>query len=492
MNNDEINKSPIDELVTYAEDTEDNTPDIPPIDVDDFDDAPPEPTAEEYDYAGNDDGADEYDDDEDYGEPSDEYADEYEDDEPPYYDDDDYDDDDNISGGNKKKIKKIIIIAVILALITGIAAVLSIDTGIIATYKKNFANNFSRIFGVFTMKTVDNGIADDSGQNENYNTNVRGSVIVSDGVRGAEVVRYGNGIVCASSNHIVYIDSSGNTGWSEDTLIADPLIAASGSYILIAERSGRKLCLYNGSNMLYEADDPDNIAAISVSSAGDSVLVTSRAAYKGGISVYNKLGEQIYSWASGSGAVIGADISPSSRNVAVSVLNADTTAKSVIQFFNINETQSYAQVNAEDTVMFDLRFIGGNLTAFGDNRLTVLSDKGGVISDNDLTNYQLTHSAIDDSGNTAVTLYDDAVPKLNLYNKNGGETASVTIDGMADYLDILDNTVLYSIGRDVFIGRPGIGNLTKYTAAMDIQKLILLSPNRFAIVYSNSAEFVTV
>lgn len=492
MNNDETNKSPIDELVTYAEDaedTDDNTPDIPPIDGDDFDDVPSEPTEDEDDYAGNDDGSDEYDDDEDYGEPSDEY----EDNEPPYYDDDDYNDDDNVSDdGGKKKIKKIIIIAVILALITGIAAVLSIDTGIIATYKKNFANNFSKIFGVFTMKTVDNGIADDNGQNENYNTNVRGSVIVSDGVRGAEVVRYGNGIVCASSNHLVYIDSSGNTVWSEDTLIANPLIAANGSYILIAERGGGKLCLYNGSNMLYEADDPDNIAAISVSSSGDSVLVTSKAAYKGGISVYNKLGEQIYSWASGGGTVISADISPTSRNIAVSLLNTEASAKSIIQFFDINETQSRAQVNAEDTVMYDLRFVGNTLTAFGDNRLAVLSADGGVVADNDLTSCQLTHSAMDDSGNTVLTLYDGAVPKLNLYNGSGKERSSVTMDGMADFVDIHENTVLYSIGRDVFIGRPGIGSLTKYTAAMDIKKLILISPSTFAIVYSNSIEFVKV
>lgn len=476
MNDDKTHGSPIDELVTYAEDvedTDDNTPDY----EDDFDDTPPV-SSEEDDYT-----------DEPPVSPDGEYEDE------PLYDDDyEYDDDDDneASGDSKKKIKKIIIAAVILALLTGIAAVLSIDTGIIATYKKNFANNFSKIFGVFTMKTADSGVQYENTQDGSYNTNVRESITVSDGVRGAEVLPYRDGVVCASPNHLTYIDASGNTVWSEDTLIANPIISASGSYILAAEKGGSKLCFYNDSKMLYEADDPDNIIAAKVSSAGDSVLITSKPAYKGGISVYNKLGEQIYSWASGGGTVISADISPSSRNVAVSVLNADTAAKSVIQFFDIKETQSRAQVNAEDTVMFDLRFVGNTLTAFGDNRIAVLSADGGVVADNDLTSCQLTHSAIDDNGNTVLTLYDGAVPKLNLYNGSGKDLASVTTDGMADFVDIHDNTVLYSIGRDVFIGKAGAKNITKYTAAMDIKKLILISPSTFAIVYSNSIEFVKV
>ena len=492
MNNDETNKSSIDELVTYADDAEDtdyNTPDIP--DEDDFDGAPPpEPSEEEDDY-GEEDAPDgrEY-----QNEPPSEFdGDEYEeDDEPPYYDDEyDYDENDDDDRG-KSKIKKIAVIAVILAVITAICAVLSIDTGIIATYKKNFANNFSRIFGIFTMKPADSGFIEDD-TDKNYNTSIRASVIVSDGVRGAQTQPYKDGVVCASSNHISYIDASGNTVWSEDMLIVDPILSVRGGFILVAERGGKKLCLYNDSRMLYEADDPDNIIAAKVSSAGDSVLITSKAAYKGGISVYNKLGEQIYSWASGSGAVISADISPTSRSVAVALLNTETTATSVIQFFNIKEEQSYAQVNAENTVMFDLCFNGSTLTAFGDNRLAALSDKGGVISDNDLTNFQITHSAADgEGGGTALTLYDNAVPKLALYDKNGKEQKIVTIDGMPDFVDIKENTVLYNIGRDIFCGKAGAKNITKYTAAMDIKELILISQNTFAIVYSNSIELVKI
>lgn len=464
--------SPIDELITYGE-IEDNTPDAPPVleeyeddfEADDDKEKTPEKVEDVKVAVTSDDEDDDY--------------------------FDDLDDEDEDDGGGKKS-KKIAVIAVILAVVTGIVFILTSDNELIATYRKNFANNFSKIFGVFTMETADNGTYDDHKKNENYNTNIRGSVTVSDYIRGAEVLQYKDGIVCASQNHLAYIDSSGNTVWHLDTLIAEPLISVQGSYILIAEKGGSKLCLYNDNKMMYEADDPDSIAAVKVASSGDSVLITNKPPYKGGISVYNKIGEQIYSWASGSGAVISADISPTSRNVAVSLLNTETTAKSTIQFFNIKETQSYALVNAEDTVMFDLRFNGNTLTAFGDNRLTVLSDSGSVVSDNSLTNYQLTHSAMDDNGNKVLVMYDQSVPKLHSYDNNGNEQSNVIIDGMADSVDINGSTVLYNIGRDVFCGKPDSGNLTKYTAAMDIRKLILISPDSFAIVYSNSIELVKI
>ena len=468
MNDDELNNSSIDELITYNE-IQNNTPEYPPVIEEDYDFEPDTP-------AGRD--VTEYDDDLNIT-----YEDSSGDDD--YFDD--LDDDD----GGKSKIKTIIIIAVILAIITGIMFVLSMDNEIVNTYKRNFANNFAKITSVFTMETVDTSVENDT-QNNDYNVNVRSSVIVSDGVRGAEVLQYKEGIVCASQNHLSYIDSSGNILWKVDTLISKPLIAVRGGYILIAEKGGSKLCLYNDGKLLYEADDPDTIAAVRISSSGDSVLITNKPPYRGGISVYNKIGEQIFSWASGSGAVISADISPTSRNVAVSLLDTSESAKSIIQFFNIKETQSYAQVNAEDTVMFDLCFNGDTLTAFGDNRLTVLSDKGGVISDNMMTDYQLTHSAMDDNGNKVLILYDNSFPKLNLYGKKGNEQASTVIDGMADSVDIIDNTVIYNVGRDIYCGRPGSDDLTKYTAAMDIQKLILISQRTFAIVYSNSIEIVKV
>lgn len=495
MKDEEEYSNSIDNLITYAEsDSADNdayTDDIPVIDEEYDPEAEEIEEIEEIDVAAEftdfDDAADE-------SEVSDAEIHEIEDEYDEYFDDIPYEDDDEITEGGKKfSTRRVVIIASIVLGITAISALLSIDTGIIGTYKANFSKNFSRMFGhFFTQKNsaVQNDTQDSQ---EHYNTNIRSSVVVSpQGVMNSQIMPYNNGIICASANHLAYIESSGKTVWEQNTAIVEPLLSIDGSYILIAEKNRNKLCLYNDKNFVYEANNPDNILAVNVSPTGDCVLITDKASYRGGISVYNKSGEQIYSWSSGSDAVISADISSPSRKVAVSLLSTETAAKSIIQFFDINETQSYSQINVENTVMFDLEFTGNTLTAFGDNRLVTLSDSGQVISDNDMGSVQLTHSAMDGSGKKVLSFDDGAVPMLRLYDKNGAEEMNVQIKGISDYIDIEGKTVLYNIGRDIYCGRISIDNMTKYTAAMDIKKVMLISQNTFAIVYSNSIEFVII
>lgn len=496
MKDEEMNENSIDGLITYSENDNADTDNIPAIeaefDAEPFDDEAQDTetsdiiaeTDDEYIENG-------YDEDDEYE------SGEYEEDDSVIFDDDDeyFDmpDEENSPDGTNRKIKRLIVIASLVLGMTAVAAFISIDTGIIGAYKTNFAKNFSRLFGHFFTQNQSVVSEDTPSADENYNTNIQNSITVSPaGIMNAQIEPYKDGIVCASANYLSYIDNSGSVVWEINTVIAEPLLSIQGSYILIAEKGRNKLCLYNDKSAVYETDDSDNIISVRVSPAGDAVLVTDKASYKGGISVYNKIGEQIYSWASGSDTVISADISSPSRKIAVSLLNTETKAKSVIHLFDINEAQSFSQINVEDAVMFNLRFTGNTLSAFGDNRLVVLSDNGKVISDNSLEEVQLTHSAMDSGGEKILSFDDGTIPMLRVYDSNGSEQFNAKIRGIPDYIDVEGKTVLYNIGRDIYCGRIGIGNMTKYTAAMDIKKLMLISQNTFAIVYSNSIEFVKI
>lgn len=496
MKDEEMNENSIDGLITYSENDNADTDNIPAIeaefDAEPFDDEAQDTeisdiiaeTDDEYIENG-------YDEDDEYE------SGEYEEDDSVIFDDDDeyFDmpDEENAPDGTNRKIKRLIVIASLVLGMTAVAAFISIDTGIIGAYKTNFAKNFSRLFGHFFTQNQSVVSEDTPSADENYNTNIQNSITVSPaGIMNAQIEPYKDGIVCASANYLSYIDTSGSVVWEINTVIAEPLLSVQGSYILIAEKGRNKLCLYNDKSAVYETDDSDNIISVRVSPAGDAVLVTDKASYKGGISVYNKIGEQIYSWASGSDTVISADISSPSRKIAVSLLNTETKAKSVIHLFDINEAQSFSQINVEDAVMFNLRFTGNTLSAFGDNRLVVLSDNGKVISDNSLEEVQLTHSAMDSGGEKILSFDDGTIPMLRVYDSNGSEQFNAKIRGIPDYIDVEGKTVLYNIGRDIYCGRIGIGNMTKYTAAMDIKKLMLISQNTFAIVYSNSIEFVKI
>lgn len=289
-----------------------------------------------------------------------------------------------------------------------------------------------------------------------------------------------------------YIDGTGTVVWEIDTAIVDPILKVDGNYILIAEKGRNKICLYIDNKLQYDVDDPDTVMSAELSSNGDVVVVTDKSSYRGGISVYNKSGEQIFSWASGSDAVICADISAASRSVAVALLNSDVTAKTTVQLFNVNETESYAKIEMPDTVVYELQFVGDKVNSFGDNRVTGISSSGKIVYDNDFSNVQLTHSAIDSNGNKLLAFDDGNIPMLNLYSKNGSLKNSTTLIGVTDFIDINKKYILYNIGRDIYFGKTNSKVMSKYTAAMDIKNLIIVSDTTFVVIYSNSLEVVTV
>ena len=495
-NDDEINESSISDLIHYAEDEKRNTFDDEPETDDELDDEitekddetvsdkeetvseeiseeteeiKEEPISEEIDEEPKENNSEEektlsnnvnYDDDIDY---------------PDYETDVGFFDDLKI--GDHKGI----IIGVIIGIIVVIAFI-TIDTGIIGNYKNNFSNNISKVFK--TSKTDKNQLPDPTQKpDEQYNTEIKSNEIVSfEGANETEFVPYKNGVVCAKMNHMSYIDGTGTVVWEIDTAIVDPILKVDGNYI----------CLYIDNKLQYDVDDPDTVMSAELSSNGDVVVVTDKSSYRGGISVYNKSGEQIFSWASGSDAVICADISAASRSVAVALLNSDVTAKTTVQLFNVNETESYAKIEMPDTVVYELQFVGDKVNAFGDNRVTGISSSGKIVYDNDFSNVQLTHSAIDSNGNKLLAFDDGNIPMLNLYGKNGFLKNSTTLIGVTDFIDINKKYILYNIGRDIYFGKTNSKVMSKYTAAMDIKNLIIVSDTTFVVIYSNSLEVVTV
>ena len=84
----------------------------------------------------------------------------------------------------------------------------------------------------------------------------------------------------------------------------------------------------------------------------------------------------------------------------MALLNSDVTAKTTVQLFNVNETESYAKIEMPDTVVYELQFVGDKVNSFGDNRVTGISSSGKIVYDNDFSNVQLTHSAIDSNDMT--------------------------------------------------------------------------------------------
>lgn len=377
---------------------------------------------------------------------------------------------------------------ILIGILTGLIIVI-VFIGINA--EKNGDNLFSGISKIFSSK--DSSALPTPRPDSDYGTQISSNTLVSfDGAGSSQFAKYKKGVICAKMNYMSYINERGEIEWEITTAIVDPILAAEGEYIILAEKGRNKLCLYNANKLVYDVNDPDTITAVNLSSKGDVVAVTAKQEYKGGISVYNKSGTQIFSWSSGSYSIICADISAASRRVAVALLSTENNAQSVIQLFNVNEKESYSKIDIENTVVFDLQFCGNILNIFGDDRMAGISDKGKVLYNNTFSGVKLIHSAIDASGNMLLSFDDGNMPMINMYNKNGALKDTTVLAGGADFLDIKGKKVLYNKGRDIYFGNINSKSMIKYTSAMDIKKLILMCDNSFIIIYSNSFETVTV
>ena len=92
------------------------------------------------------------------------------------------------------------------------------------------------------------------------------------------------------------ITKNGEKKWEHETQISNPILSVSGKYIAVAGKDSTHLNLYKGKKLLYAIDIPDRIKTCSVSEKGDVALITDKTAYKGAVSVFNKKGEEVFSW----------------------------------------------------------------------------------------------------------------------------------------------------------------------------------------------------
>ena len=391
------------------------------------------------------------------------------------------------------------------------------DSGIIGTYKRNFEYNMSVILDLFGID-FDNDdaempvigenseliVADNSssgsaagiGENEGgsvdseYTVDTKDKVIIPfDEADSSGFSVYDNGVVCVKSNYICLIDKNGQTGWEEKTSVINPMVKTAGDYIAVAANGGTRVELYKDKELCYSIDAPDAIRTFDVSERGDIVLSTEKKAYKGAVTVFNKKGEQIFSWGSGVNYITDVEMLKT-RQVAVSLVNSDSEVVSYVMMFDVRYPEPTSGVKLENTLVFDVMNAGGNVLISGDNTIASMSDYSEINYDMRFDDVLLSHSAQDADENRAITFTNDNQPVISVYDKYGEAEYEAVTDIVPDRLDIYKSTVVYSSGRNVFCERYEDGERIAYTAPMEVKKLVLMSETRCLLVYEDNLEII--
>lgn len=386
----------------------------------------------------------------------------------------------------RKKVNGILYI-VVIALFIGVVIVFSmIDTGPVGNFKKSVGECVSEVLDVFNVSGI---FGNGKGESSISNTFDQESKMVPfENAATSEIQNSRQGLIVAKSNHISLFDKKGRILWESQTSVVNPILKSEGNYILLAEKGGQRVCLFRDRELVFSVDTENDILNAELSSSGDVALVTKKEFYKNSVCVYNKNGEQVFAWNSGADTIVSADISSSSRTIAVSLVNTEERVKSYVMIFDINKKEPDQNIEFTESVIFDTEFIGETLNVVGDNRITGLNKKGDAEWNHIYIDDVLNLTECDTEGNRIVVSEKNNIPKLTTYSAGGKEKKNVDLEMIPDCVDISDNIIVFNNERVVVFGNPS--NLEKYITSMDIQNLKVTSKESFVVVYNNSLEFV--
>lgn len=399
-----------------------------------------------------------------------------------YEDDDDWDDDD----GNEKTVSVKVLVYVLICIAAAAVVFVAVMTagGPIERMRQGISSGIQNM----ASKGSDSSIPTPEPTYRPIGRQMK--ILPFEEASGSKYGMYKSGMAVAKANKLFYIDTSGKIQWELDTPVVDPILCTAKDYVLIAEKGGNKFCLYLQNKLVYLKESENKILSANLSYNGDVVLVTDKSYYKGAVEVYNRDGEKIFAWNSGSGSVMAADISPKTRRVAVAVMNTDEAVKSTVMMFDVNKTESYAQEEFDNCAVFSLQFIDERLNVLGDNRVLCMNSSGRVLWKAEYGEGEFSNTAVDDKGNRAVFLDKENKPQFSYYTASGKETYVFNPDKLADYVDIYGNNLIYNSGRDILMYDLKSGDIHSYTATMDVYGLYMLDDKTCILVYNNSIEFI--
>lgn len=308
----------------------------------------------------------------------------------------------------------------------------------------------------------------------------------------AKYESYKSKLLCASETMLTCYSARGDVEWKSDIHLSAPILKIAGDYILTAEEHGQKLYLFNDKKKLWETQSENNIVSADVSENGDVVIVTDKEHYKGAVTVLNRKGEVVYQWNSGKYDILDADISASSRILAVSLLNTDSGADTKVSFFHINETESFKSLDLEDSIAYDLEFCGEVLNAVSDNKMIGINTNGEIAWTYEYGDKVLNKYKFEESGYKLCVFDDKNHTQISVITNRGAKRATFETSTFPDNIFILDGYVLYNNERKLTMSNISGKHSKVYNCTRDIYNLFILDKNNIAVVYNSSIEFINM
>ena len=311
--------------------------------------------------------------------------------------------------------------------------------------------------------------------------------VALDGAANAKFADFGGDVVCVSETRYRGFDNKGKLLWEIPIQMQSPQVNVKGEYVLINETGAKKILLYKGKKQVYEATTEGNIITADLSKNGDVVAVTEKEYFKGQVVVFNTDGKVIFAWDSGSYNILDAAIS-NNRRVAVSLLNTDVGADSVVVCMDVKGKERFRTESFTDSIIFDLIYDGEKIKAIADNRSIGLSAKGKVEWEYAYAEKVLINYSVCGNGSQMLLFENGGVGEIVVLTANGKAYEPIKTESIPDVLNIKSDYIAYNSGRDVIVSDFNGKGEIRASCAADIKQLYVLGRKKVFCVYSSSVQ----
>lgn len=166
----------------------------------------------------------------------------------------------------------------------------------------------------------------------------------------------GDCLAVSSSTGLQVLDNDGSSVFRQVFSMKNPAVDSGDKHSVFYDIGGTALRLYSN-GQVKTLDVQNGIISVSMNASGYFALAAEESGYKGSVVVYNRDGEAIYKWYSGTGYVLDAAISPDSKSLAV--LTADSSG-SQVHLFRLESEEETATVYIPNELVFKLSYTANN------------------------------------------------------------------------------------------------------------------------------------
>lgn len=299
------------------------------------------------------------------------------------------------------------------------------------------------------------------------------------------------GVICANETLYARYDGGAKLLWEEKLQMQEPILALAGDYVLVSETGAKKLSLYKGRKLMFSAETDGNIYTADLSERGDVVAVTQKEYYKGQVTVFNKRGDRIFVWDSGSYSIMDAAVSYG-RKVAVALLNTDEGASSIIQVFDVEGNELCKTEDFINTVFFRADFDGEDISLLSESMCMCMTAKGKIKWEYGFDGRRLKMCRRAKNGDRAVLLDNGGIGEIVVITSGGKAYPALKTENMPDTIDIRSRYVAYNNGRNaMLVSYNGKKRLTAECAG-DIKKIYITGRDKVFCVYSAAVQEKTL